>query len=394
MNVKIYSRYILNQDDIELLMLLYLPILNKNTVIFFIFLFSLVNKSTLESSIYTYDDIKNLLNLTDNELDECLLKLESLNLINRYQKKDLELILLKNVPTAKNFLEESKLGVFLKNKVSDELYFKLTNNFILNDINLDEYKNITRCDFSFFNNLDIDGIIDKRNIKGKRPNVIKMKDEFSFSEFIKLIDIELVNQEDIVEFEKACKKYYKLYDFNYNILKNLFVDAIDKNGFFNLVIFNDKALKTHTYIITQQVNENESDEMLIALETSDYMDILESLFKDKIDKKVMLHKITCNLKDYYDEIGLNKGLANALLIYVYKQKQDIPDIKYFKKVKESWMDLGISKTIDAIKYIEGNYTSDSKRKYTKKRVINNNISDELSKRVNNVLDRWDESEEN
>ena len=60
------------------------------------------------------------------------------------------------------------------------------------------------------------------------------------------------------------------------------------------------------------------------------------------------------INDIYINIGLPRGVINCMIMKVVKEKGgELPTLKYFQRVSESWIKDNIFSTADAIKYVTG-----------------------------------------
>ena len=98
--------------------------------------------------------------------------------------------------------------------------------------------------------------------------------------------------------------------------------------------------------LKEKKNDTEDVDNLVSwLENSSAKDILESNYKDF----PIAYLDTIN--DIYANIELPRGVLNVMILKVLSDKGgELPSMKYFKKMSQSWIEDNIFTTDDAIKY--------------------------------------------
>ena len=80
------------------------------------------------------------------------------------------------------------------------------------------------------------------------------------------------------------------------------------------------------------------------------------------------------INEIYSKIDLERGVINCMICKVLRDKNgELPGIKYFEKVAESWIADNVLTTKDAIKYVT---TLKEKSSYITKSKLKNNPIDE------------------
>jgi replication initiation and membrane attachment protein len=81
------------------------------------------------------------------------------------------------------------------------------------------------------------------------------------------------------------------------------------------------------------------------------------------------------INEIYSRIDLPRGVLNCMICKVLRDKNgELPGIKYFEKVAESWISDNVLTTNDAIKYVTT--LKESKNSYSTKSSVKNNPIDQ------------------
>ena len=137
---------------------------------------------------------------------------------------------------------------------------------------------------------------------------------------------------------------------------SLFNDSINKSGLYDYRLLKKKAYTLFNYkrnmkapILEMKENETIKDGDLI-----NYLDNISpsEFLEDIIPNYPPKYLETIN--DIYINIGLPRGVINCMIMKVVKEKGgELPTLKYFQRVSESWIKDNIFSTADAIKYVTG-----------------------------------------
>lgn len=363
----IYSRFSINNDDLNCLFLLYMPLIGNDAISLYLFWHSLLERSTVKSEKVNDENILELLGWRLKKYDEAKAKLEGLNLIRSYQNEKDNIIILLAPMTAKNFLSDSNLGYYLASKVGEETYLKLVEKFKIPTIDLTGYQNVTKSFDEVFKTAVItNNCTPNVNILGRKPNKGSVVSNFDFDMdlFLSRIQKEFLPDGVTADFKKRILSIAYVYGFSLEQMVNLFNDSVNKNGNFEFDTFKRKAGNLFTYL-----TNNTGPELLIKSDENDNVakfdnltaqDLLIQIVGSSDFPSVYLKKIA----ELYEKISMPRGVINVMIAYLYSEKQTIPAVSYFQKMADSWQEKGIVSTSLALTYIEsGNYPNENLASY-------------------------------
>lgn len=345
MDIKIYTNFNLNIDDIRTLGILYLPLIGDDAYALYTFMHSILDKTNLKSETFTKEEILDILGYKTTAFNKALAKLEALNLVRTFMKEDLMLILLLTPFTPKNFLKDTILGSYLEAKVGSTNFNKIVELFKIPPIDLKEYKEITKTFAEVFGDERVKFNKVDLNITGRRPNHKNLISNFDFDLFVSKIDVDLIKEGIDEDFKKKIESTCFVYGYNLEQMTNLFNDSI-KDGFFNFDLFKKKAQSLYNFLNKNNENiisENKENDLANKLDNMTPISLLESLI-GKDYPTILLQKIN----ELYINIDMPKGVINMMIIDVYSQKETIPSLSYFQKMASSWQNYGILTTYDAV----------------------------------------------
>ena len=126
----VYSSFTLSNDDVNIIFLLYAPLIGSDAVTLYCSFQSLLERNNLKSEKLTHQDLFDLYSLKAESFLKARYKLEGIGLLITYLNEEKECIYILCPPlTAKNFIKDATLGLFLYSKVSKETFDFITNHF-------------------------------------------------------------------------------------------------------------------------------------------------------------------------------------------------------------------------------------------------------------------------
>ena len=352
----IYASFTLSNDDINTMSLLYAPLIGSDAFMLYFGFVSLLERNNMKSESMIHQDLFDIYSLKNNEFLNARYKLEGIGLLITYQASDGSYLYYICPPlTAKSFIKDATLGLYLYSNVRKETFDFIYNHFKIDRIDTKTVTNITKSfDDVYDSNTTNDVSFEKFGyILGRNPNtglVIKYND-FNFDTFKKKIDTSLLEVGVTKEFEKQIENLAFVYKFNESEMAGLYNDSINKMGFFDYRLLKKKANLLFNYnrnmkapILTTKMDEDEENIVtyLDNVSPSDLLDAqLNSYPVDYLD----------TINQIYTEIELPRGVLNCMILKVLKDKSgELPRVNYFKRVSESWIKDNVFSTIDAIRY--------------------------------------------
>ena len=355
----IYSSFTLSNDDVSVVSLLYAPLMGSDALMVYLGLTSLLERNNLKSEEILHQDFLDIYSLTPLAFTKARIKLEGIGLLVSYLTPENNYIYVLCPPlTAKNFIKDATLGLYLYSKIRKETFEYIYNHFKIEKIEKSKCSNITRSfDEVYSSQIDNEITYDKfKYILGKKPNLnIKIKNyNLDFDTFVKEINTDFLETGVTTNFKNQICNLAFVYGFDECEMVSLYGDSINRSGFFDYKLLKNKANTLFIYkrnmkapkLIDKNDVEVENDDLATYLDTTSPSQLLEGLLPDYPEKYLQ------TINDIYANIDLPRGVLNCMIMKVFKDKSgELPMFNYFKKVSESWIKDKIFSTTDAIKYV-------------------------------------------
>jgi len=354
----IYSSFTLSNDDVAAVSLLYGPLIGSDAAILYFALAALLERNNLKSEEIIHQDIFDLYSLKPNDFLKARYKLEGIGLLVSYLDEDKYIYVLCPPLSPKTFIKDVTLGLYLYSKLRKETFEFIYNHFKIEKLDKNKYKNITKSfDEVYESRLDNDNTFEKfQYILGKKPNkgIVINDYKFDFDYFVKEINVDFLEVGVTKTFKKQICDMSFVYGFNEAEMISLFNDSINKSGYYDFRILKKKSNILFTYkknMNAPKLTEKNDD-------NNTFGDIIS--FLDNASPSELLGELIPNypasyldtIMEIYTSIELPRGVINCMIAKVLKDKSgELPSVKYFKKVSESWIIDNIFSTADAIKYV-------------------------------------------
>ncbi len=159
----IYSSFTLSSDDVSVVSLLYAPLMGSDALMLYLGFTSLLERNNLKSEQITHQDFFDIYSLTPASFTKARIKLEGIGLLITYQNPDGNYIYVVCPPlTAKNFIKDATLGLYLYAKTSKETFEFISNHFKIEVIDKAKAQNITKSfDEVYSSQIDSEYTFDK-----------------------------------------------------------------------------------------------------------------------------------------------------------------------------------------------------------------------------------------
>lgn len=238
----VVNKTVLSDNDRNLLILLYQPIIGHQSISLYYTLWSYLDKMELMSSEWTHHNILRDMMISNRELDDARKKLEAIGLIKTYVKKgniNNYVYELYSPISASEFINNPVLSMALFNAVGKLEYERVINYFKIPKINLKEYEDITSkfSDVFEFTNIKFnDNLI--YDIKKSSYRNLEILSKIDINTILSLISDDLLNKKSLTRDTKDL--IYKIsYIYNYDnddmieLIRNSISDkhTIDKKLF-------------------------------------------------------------------------------------------------------------------------------------------------------------------
>ncbi len=355
----IYSSFTLSNDDVAVISLLYAPLMGSDSLMLYLGFASLLERNNLKSEEMLHQDFLDIYSFTPLSFTKARIKLEGIGLLITYETKEKNYIYILCPPlTAKNFIKDATLGLYLYSKVSRDTFDSISNHFKIEKIDKSNCTNITKnFDEVYSSQIDNEITYDKfKYILGKKPNKnIKIKDyKFDFDLFSKEINQDFLDMGISKAFKDQICNLAFVYGFDEYEMVSLYQESINKNGIYDYKLLKNKANNLFIYkknmkapkLISKDDVSVQNQELVSYLENTTAAILLEDIIPNYPEKYLQI------VNDIYANIDLPRGVLNCMIIKVLKDKGgELPNLNYFKRVSESWIKDNVFSTGDAIRYV-------------------------------------------
>lgn len=359
----IYSSFTLSNDDVAVVSLLYAPLMGSDALMLYLGFTALLERNNLKSEALLHQDIFDIYSLTPSGFLKARLRLEGIGLLISYETKENGYIYVLCPPlTAKNFIKDSTLGLYLYSKIQKETLEYIYNHFRIEKINKSECTNITKSFDEVYASLtDNEVVYEKfKYILGRKPNKnIKLKDyKFDFEAFAKEINTDFLETGITRNFKEQICNLAFVYGFDETEMAGLYQDSVNRSGLYDYRLLKNKANQLFIYkrnmkapkLIEKADTEVENGELSSYLENSPASVLLDDVYSEAPNGYPEKYLQTVN--EIYAGIDLPRGVLNCMILKVIKDKGgELPSVNYFKRVSESWIRDNVFSTADAIRYV-------------------------------------------
>ena len=354
----IISSFSLSSDDLSVISLLYSPLIGSEAVNLYLGLQSLLERNNLKSEEYIHQEIFDLFSLTEKSFMKARYQLEGIGLLVTYERNDELLYNICPPLTAKNFIKDATLGLYLYSKIGKELFDKIYSHFKIEKIDKTKYTNVTKnFEEVFTSEINEDVSYNKfQFILGKSPkNIIKIHNRtFNMEKFIQSINQDFLETGVTKQFTEQIKNLAFFYGFDESQMATLYNESINKSG-----LFDYRLLKKKANILYQYLHQMSAPKLVVkeddTIASNDLIDYLENTPANEILAELVPGfdvRYLKTINEVYENIDLPRGVLNCMIIKIVKEKSgDMPSLAYFRKVSESWIKDNVFTTGDAIKYV-------------------------------------------
>ena len=127
----IYSSFVLSHDDVVTMSLLYAPLIGSDAFLVYVGFNSLLSRNNLKSEEMTHGDFYDIYSFKPQQFIKARIKLEGIGLLVTYEKENGDLIYNLLPPlTAKNFIKDASLGVYLYSQIGENNFNYIYNHFL------------------------------------------------------------------------------------------------------------------------------------------------------------------------------------------------------------------------------------------------------------------------
>ena len=354
----IYSSFTLSNDDVNVVSLLYAPLMGSDALMLYLGFSSLLERNNLKSEMIKHQDFFDIYSLTQASFIKARIKLEAIGLLVTYEMADKSYTYVLCPPlSAKSFIKDATLGLYLYAKTSKETFDFIYNHFKVEKIDKVNATNITKTfDEVYQSQLDNEITYDKfKYILGKRTNKnLKIKNyNFDFDFFVKGINLDFLETGITKTFKDQISNLAFVYGFNETEMMGLYSDSINARGNYDYKLLKNKANALFTFKRNMKAPKlvNKDENMVADNDLCEYLDNVTAtaLLEDVMPDYPI--KYLDRLNDIYAGLEFPRGVINCMVLKVIKDKGELPTLNYFKKMSGTWSENNIFTTQDAIKFV-------------------------------------------
>lgn len=346
--ITIYASTTLNSDDVNVITLLYSPLIEADAYKMYMTLHSLLNRSSLTSHTLLHKEILDILGLNSKTFAQARLKLEAIGLLSTYKHENEYIFLLKSPLTAKGFLSDGVLGMYLYSILGDAEFRRIQKLFQITKVDRTNYDEITASFDDVFKSIEEIEIKNDEYIVDRRLNTgIKIKNyDFDFNLFASGIAASFLEGKRITKrFETFIINVAYAYGFNEAQMQEIYNKSLNNSGNFDYTLCSKKCrekyaelheAKLPTLGVKEEVEMSEAEMLFQSLpaktiiETSTGTNVALATDIDKIQKL------------YQEYETLPRSVINVCVAYAIKKCDgSVPVYSYFDTILKDWITKGI-----------------------------------------------------
>ena len=355
---KIKNKININNDDINALTHLYLPLMGLDSYALYFAYVTLDKNET-----YTFKSLLDILNLrTMTSLNKASSKLEALGLLRVFKdKNDNYLFEIKRPMSMDVFLKDEALCALLASSISNIEVDKLKEKYLNKNTRL---KEVTK---SFEEVFDVKTSDDLSFIKTLVSNDINIENkEFNYALFKMLFDSSFIG-DDVLE-DETFKKNIIHISFVYKLDEEMMHDAcmsslnVDKDlSYASLAKFAKIQYRNKFKNDNPSLQTIESDDYLNSIKDDEVLALCNHL--EAMSPSEVLEYYNGGKKASEAEIAMFDKLSNdthtpipvinLMIVYsVVTKNGEIPGYAYFEKIASTWKRAKVKNVYDAINYMK------------------------------------------
>ena len=392
-NLLIYSYQKISLEDINVLTLLYAPLIGSNSLHLYLTLSSLITKSNLTSISYAHKDLFDILNMKEVDFLEARYKLEAIGLIESYTDElDNYYYILFLPQTAKSFIKSGVLGIYLNSQIGSTNLENILSYFKCDKVDTAKLNNISKSFDQVFEttNINKSNISDNNladNVRSKSINL--SSNSFDIDSFINSIDTNFV-QTSLELFKTNIVNVAVAYNIDINDMINLYNQSIYNNKF-SQTIFKRKARMLYGSQNKDNVPYLKTNNNIAKSELDETIDIFKNISAQELLDKYSLNtlKNVNNISEIYESIPYNRTIVNMMIYSVIGKLNELPKVGYFESMYNTMKECGIEDETSAYLYLFTTKDKDKQtfnKKIVKKRSnIKENNPDWVKSATDNIL---------
>lgn len=366
----------LTMEEQKILTHLYMPLIGPRSLNIYMTLGTFINPGFNESESNGHLKLFQMLQIhKESEFIKSRNELEAVGLLNVYTNGDTYIYKLNRVLSADEFFNNDILSNFLYQKVGEEEFQNVLMEFLVHQVDLSLFENITKSFDEVYKVDDQDSVnyLTELNslITLSSGEQIKVNNpHFDYQYFnvlinaLDILDQELLNSRYLYD---LVNRYSFIYQLTTEEIKDALVLSVQIDKTIDEELFKKSCKKIYDgHLVKPKITSvkatSNNDKLIKLLEQSSPNLIVQNLFGvGLVGSEIEMFDRLLNTT------GISLGILNVLIIYVLQDKKgEVPSYNYFDKIIKTWQRMGIASTKEAMDYINGRMTSP---KSTRGRVV-------------------------
>jgi len=377
----VINKSLLNDNDRQVLTMLYQPIIGSVALSLYFTLWSDLNKTEIMSNEYTHHHLMNVMNMRLDDIVLARKKIEAVGLlktlfklgeVNNYVYE------IYSPLSASSFFSNPILASSLLSSVGKKEYQELVNYYKVPKINTSEFEDIT-VHFSDIYRMSTKEDITETNIKRKDKLEVVIDDvvdfDFILSSMPKGVNEKVFNGTT----RKLINRLAYLYNFDDSTMISLIKDSINEKGMISEAELKKNCKNYYSFESNNNptlIYKRKND---VKIENKNIKDIKEKLIEcfecttpyDFLTSKYGGAKPTTRdvnlIEGLLTNQELNPGVVNVLIDYVLRINDKKLNKNFVEAIASEWKLKNISNVSDAMKEAEKEYRRMNQVKEKKKK---------------------------
>ena len=346
--ITIYASTTLNSDDVNVITLLYSPLIEADAYKMYMTLHSLLNRSSLTSHTLLHKEILDILGLNSKTFAQARLKLEAIGLLSTYKHDNEYIFLLKSPLTAKGFLSDGVLGMYLYSILGDAEFRRIQKLFQITKVDRTNYDEITASFDDVFKSIEDIDIQNDEFIVDRRINTgIKIKNyDFDFNLFSSGIAASFLEGKRITKrFETFIINIAYAYGFNEAQMQEIYNKSLNNSGNFDYTLCSKKCREKYAELHEAKLPSLGVKEEVVMSEEETLFQSLpaKTIIETSTGTNVALATDIDKVQKLYQEYEtLPRSVINVCVAYAIKKCDGtVPVYSYFDTILKDWITKGI-----------------------------------------------------
>lgn len=369
----VVNKTTLNDNDRNLLILLYQPIVGSQAISLYYTLWAYLDKMELISNEWTHHHILRDMMISNSEFLDAKVKLEAIGLIKTYFKSgnvNNYVYELYSPISASEFINNPLLNMAIANAVGKLEYERIINYFRIPKVNLKEYEDITSkfSDVFAFTNISMaDNLM--YDIKKSNYRKLEILSKIDINTILSLISDDMLNKRSITkETKDFLYKISYIYNYDNDDMVELIRNSITERHTIDKKLLQENANKYYRYdnmgklpsiiyknqpeyLRKENLDTSNRSRMIHLFETTSPYDFINSKCKTGNPTSSDLSIISYLLID----LNLKPGVVNVLIDYVLKINNNKLIKSFVEVIASQWSKSGIETVEDAMALAESEY---------------------------------------